>query len=228
MREVRLDELEGNVAGAAVQGKRAFTMDLPEFVALLDFQKILGEGLTREQATDIFWTQKGCGSLQARSKARDREIDLHEFVECCWTIAAHLGVPLAHIARQGAVAAGRAAAAAAAAGQGGEAAGGGGGGQYAEEFPLHSAAADGDLARFDAHWVRLKAIEDKLQAQQSGAGRDLVYLATLLLKRRKQHEFRIFKGAKPPPPPLWAQSASNLGVENAVDHGGWTCLCVDI
>jgi len=77
---------------------------------------------------------------------------------------------------------------------------------------------------FKVNWERLKAIQDRVARQKGGEGRDLPYLAALLLKRRKLSEFRILKGQKPPPPPLWAQSASNMGIENAFDNGGWTCL----
>ena len=58
---------------------------------------------------------------------------------------------------------------------------------------------------FVTNWEKLKGIQDRLERQKGGEGRDIPYLAALLLKRRTLSEFRILKSQKPPPPPLWAQ-----------------------
>ena len=120
------------------------------------------------------------------------------------------------------------------------------------QFPLHYAAAAGDVEMFKQEWERLKKLEIRILQQQqgtqcsrvvhkyllysyqstnayssscgAGVNRDLAYLAGQLLERRKRTQFRILSSQKSAPPPLWAQSASNMGIENAFDNGGWTSL----
>ena len=118
-------------------------------VLLWGWQGLLGARLTRKDASEFFFATKGLLTHEQRAKARDREMDLHEFIECCDKIAAHLGMSLTDIAtgreamrsamRSGQTAEGRT--------------------TWEKEFPLHCFAAKGDLVAFTKSWAKLKAIQ---------------------------------------------------------------------
>ena len=92
-------------------------------------------------------------------------------------------------------------------------------------FPMHKAAAEGDIQRFEARFKEGSAAEERAKDQASGQGRDLPYLVFKYIKRYKDQQLRVGgKLMKLPAPPPWAQSSHNMGLVNCYDAGGWTCL----
>jgi len=233
-------------AGVAVQGDRQFLMDIPEFLAWLGHQGLSG-AVSKADAAALFDAAKadaaaarttrgegeggegeGTAGTEAGGgggEADDRQLDLDEFMAACGLLAARFDVTLLHIAHhrgewqalQPRVEAEAEEAAEAEARRRRK--------DLETAFPLHRAAARGDVRMFEQCFREGRAAEERAAMQASGAGRDMPYLVFKYLKRHKDRSLRVGgKLLKRPPPPPWAQSSHNMGLVNCCDVGGWTCL----
>lgn len=141
--------------------------------AFVEHQGILGKRLTKIQAADFFFLAKGLVTHEQRSRAKDRELDLDQFLEACINLADFLNVALIDIAQgkdSKALSAGEGGNSRASSTDKGQK-------MWKKLFPLHYAASKGDIELFMANWERLKKIQDRQEAQQAGLLRDFPYLA---------------------------------------------------
>jgi len=199
-------------SAAITEGGRAYLMDLIEFNLLLKSHGLQPDFFSKADSTEIFYAARGGGKKALQG---DRSLDLDEFIGAVKMMGDKLGKTLLQMAN----------------------------GPASEiwekddddseetsawrrEFPMHAAAADGNTGKFERVFAKLKVLEERANSQAKGEHRDIPYLVSKLLKKRRRTEFRISvksrnPGAKAPP---WAQSSTNMGLVNAMDAGGWTCL----
>lgn len=207
-KEGKLLDLE---SAAITEGGRAYLMDLIEFNLMLKSHNLQPDFFSKIEATEIFYAARGGGKS---AKQGDRQLDLNEFIEAFKIMGDRLGKSLMQMAN------GPAAEGWIVEDDSQDVSG------WRKEFPMHAAAADGNMGKFERVFGRLKVLEDRAKSQAKGESRDIPYLVAKLLKWRRRTEFRISVKSRQPgaKAPMWAQSSTNMGLVNAQDTGGWTCL----